>query len=173
MYSYIPLHIVQWHVAYMTEANYMLPLLECAVKRKQKEKLITPQMKTGRGKSPTKSCNRINGCCRCAAVRTDQGSWNWFHFSQKDLGEGRSTLSAECDDRKPPQASIHLWVLLQGIAPQPRCTEWSSRSGPLAGRWLWYAVINQHYHSHHFFTDTKKKKKKNENIILGTCMAQT
>lgn len=48
---------------------------------------------------------------------------NWLYFSQKDLGEGRSTLSAESDDRKPPQASIHLWVLLQGIAPQRHCAE--------------------------------------------------
>lgn len=38
-------------------------------------------------------------------------------------GRGNSTLSAESDDRKPPQASIYLWVLLQGTAPQRRCAE--------------------------------------------------
>lgn len=48
--------------------------------------------------SPTKSCNRINGCCRGATVRDGQASQNRLNFSQK----------AKSDDRKPSHAFIHL-----------------------------------------------------------------
>lgn len=150
-------------------ANYMVLMCEYSDKQTEEKAHNTSKEIWSWNNSPTKSYNRINGCCRGATVRDGQASQNRLHFSQKALG-GRGGVA-----HHPPSLMIKNHCTLSFIS--------CFITGNSSTASLWWrkqplrAAVCCHKSAFPtppctVYTNEWKREKIKKEISHGTCMTQ-